>query len=134
MTESAPKMLTREIVFALRWKICDICLSGCSASRSRRYAAFQRPPIFCESFHVTVKIRRESPNQLRIARIGRVAGRARPLVGAAVHVMLEPFELDVRLEELMAQSAPLVALARSNEELGRHAVRLQCAKHLDCLR
>src|SRR3954465_2507421 len=56
MKNTAPKMLTRAIVLALRWKICDIyrlrdagrrrTLPGVTVSFRRRQI------VFCEIFHV----------------------------------------------------------------------------------
>src|SRR5262249_7468670 len=60
--------------------------------------------------------------------------RLLPGIGALHRVFLEPVELDVHLEELVAQLAPAVWLARRDVEVRGNAVALERPVHLDGLR
>src|SRR5436189_531936 len=102
---TAPKMLSFEMVLVLRWKICDI---GRAIHGSRNRCV---------------------QTQSLLIRRGRDLGS----IARTQRVPRKPRELGVRLEDLMAELEPLMTFARRHIKMGRHSVTLQCAVHLDRL-
>jgi len=155
MKKTAPKILTRAMVLALRWKICGIgqgearvVPEGGTDERARHpknnpqsLPVFTRDggPYFVKVFtccQIAIAKPRDStaatsdrgarPGPLNPSVAARAApspipGRLFPHVLAAERVSLEPFQLGVRFEELMAELAPLMAFARRDVHPRRHA-------------
>src|SRR5215208_4444467 len=106
-------MLTRAIVLAERWKICDM--------RRRRDVCY-----FVKTFTCCQKSETEEEfSPLR---------RSLPRVHPATRIALEPLQLGVGLEQQMPEFPPLMPLARRGVELGRHVVAPQRPVHFHRLR